>query len=134
MIKIGIQGAKGSFSEDACNKFALNHGIDKFEIIFSSETVLSSWKNNTDYGIIAMENAQGGIVIESIEALAKYRCNIIEMFHISVEQNLLTLKNVNIGDITEIHSHQQALRQCKDFLGEHFWTRPLIEEETEGKL
>ena len=90
MIKIGIQGAKGSFSEDACNKFALNHGIDKFEIIYqiSSETVLSSLEtNNTDYGIIAMENAQGGIVIESIEALAKYRCNIIEMFHISVEQN-----------------------------------------------
>tara|TARA_B100002051_G_scaffold41846_1_gene36170 strand:- start:2092 stop:2655 length:564 start_codon:yes stop_codon:yes gene_type:complete len=146
MIKIGIQGAKGSFSEDACNKFALNHGIDNFEIIYqiSSETVLSSLEsNNTDYGIIAMENAQGGIVIESIEALAKYRCNIIEMFHISVEQNLLTLKNVNIGDITEIHSHQQALRQCKDFLGEHFWTRPLIEEDdtaeaarrlAEGKL
>ena len=34
-----------------------------------------------------------------------------------------------IGDITEIHSHQQALRQCRDYLAEHFWTRPLIEAD-----
>jgi prephenate dehydratase len=34
-----------------------------------------------------------------------------------------------MGDVTEIHSHQQALRQCKDYLAEHFWTRPLIEAD-----
>ena len=83
----------------------------------------------TDFGIIAMENAQGGVVIESVEALAKYKCAIVEMFHISVDQNLLGIKGANVGDITEIHSHQQALRQCKDFLSEYFWTRPLIEED-----
>ena len=51
------------------------------------------------------------------------------MFHIPIEQNLLALENVNIGDITEIHSHRQALRQCKDYLSENFWTRPLIEAD-----
>ena len=65
------------------------------------------------------------------------------MFHITVDQNLLGLSGMNVGDITEIHSLQQALRQCKDFLSEFFWTRPLIEEDdtaesarrlSEGKL
>ena len=42
---------------------------------------------------------------------------------------MLGLKGTHVGDLTEIHSHQQALRQCKDFLSEHFWTRPLIEED-----
>ena len=92
--------------------------------------------DQTDYGVIAMENAQGGVVIESVEALANYRCSIIEMFHITVDQNLLGLSGMNVGDIT-------ALRQCKDFLSEFFWTRPLIEEDdtaesarrlSEGKL
>ena len=95
------------------------------------------------FGVFAMENAQGGVVIESVEALAQYRCKILEMFHILVNQNLLALPGVNVGDITEIHSHQQALRQCKDYLDEHFWTRPLIEADdtaeaarrlSEGKL
>ena len=143
---IGIQGGKGSFSEDAANVFTKNHGLEKVEIkyLISSEAVLSAVESEvTDYGIFAMENAQGGVVIESVKALAKYRCKIMEMFHISVAQNLLGLPGINIGDISEIHSHQQALRQCKDYLSEHFWTRPLIEEDdtaeaarrlSEGKL
>ena len=51
------------------------------------------------------------------------------MFHITVSQNLLATENIHIGDITAIYSHQQALRQCKDYLAEHFWTRPLIEAD-----
>jgi len=146
MITIGIQGGKGSFSEQAAWEFAHNHGLEGSEIIYqiSSSMVLSGVENgDTDYGIFAMENAQGGVVIESVEALAKYRCDIIEMFHIPVDQNLLGLTGTHLGDITQIHSHQQALRQCKDYLSEHFWTRPLIEEDdtaeaarrlSEGKL
>ena len=146
MTSIGIQGGKGSFSEQAAHEFAHNHGIEgaSIEYLISSEAVLAAVENSeTDYGIFAMENAQGGVVIESIEALAKHRCNIIEMFHIPVDQNLLGLAGTHVGDLTEIHSHQQALRQCKDYLSEHFWTRPLIEDDdtaeaarrlAEGKL
>lgn len=146
MTTIGIQGGKGSFSEEAANIFAENHGLEGVEIkyLISSEAVLTAVESEvTDYGIFAMENAQGGVVIESVEALAKHRCEIIEMFHISVDQNLLGLPGTHIGDITQIHSHQQALRQCKDYLSEHFWTRPLIDEDdtaeaarrlSEGKL
>jgi prephenate dehydratase len=146
LVKIGIQGAKGSFSEIAGETFAKNHGIENFEIIFqiSSEMVLEGVENgSTEYGVFAMENAQGGVVIESVEALATHRCKIAEMFHIMISQNLLALEDVYLGDITEIHSHQQALRQCRNYLSEHFWTRPLIEADdtaeaarrlSEGKL
>ena len=34
MKSIGIQGGKGSFSEQAANQFAMNHGIDDFNIVF----------------------------------------------------------------------------------------------------
>lgn len=146
MITIGIQGGKGSFSEEAAAQFATNHGLEKIKIVYqiSSEFVLKGIEiGETDYGVFAMENAQGGVVIESVEALAKYCCEIVEMFHIPVDQNLLGLSGINLGDITEIHSHQQALRQCKDYLSDHFWARPLIEEDdtaeaarrlSEGKL
>ena len=131
-VKIGIQGGKGSFSEEAEQAFAINHGIDNHEILYliSSKAVLKDVESGkVNYGILAMENAQGGVVIESVEAMAEYRCRILEMFHIPVSQNLLAKEDIHIGDITEIHSHQQALRQCKDYLAEHFWTRPLIEAD-----
>jgi len=146
MIKIGIQGAKGSFSESAAGVFAKNHGLDEHQIVYliTSKGVLDGVESGEiDFGIFAMENAQGGVVIESVEALAEHRCHIVEMFHIPISQNLLARNGVFVGDITEIHSHQQALRQCRNYLSEHFWTRPLIEADdtaeaarrlSEGKL
>ena len=143
---IGIQGGKGSFSEEAAKVFAKKYGVKDYEIkyLISSKAVLRGIETSSaQFGIFAMENAQGGVVIESVEALAEYRCRIVEMFHIPVSQNLLAKHGILMGDITEIHSHQQALRQCKDYLAEHFWTRPLIEADdtaeaarrlSEGKL
>ena len=131
-LKIGIQGGKGSFSEEAADTFSKNHGISNPEIIYliSSRAVLKGVESDKiNYGVFAMENAQGGVVIESVEAMAEYRCQIVEMFHIPVRQNLLSMEGIFIGDVTEIHSHQQALKQCKNYLADNFWTRPLIEED-----
>ncbi len=132
MIQIGIQGAEGSFSEQAAKKFVENQKIKKYSIeyLISSDGVLNAVENGKiDYGIFAMENAQGGVVLESVEALCKYTCKIVEMFHIPIKQNLLGKKGVKIEDITEIHSHRQALRQCKEYLVENFWSKPLIQED-----
>ncbi len=132
MIKVGIQGGHGSFSEEAAGIFIRNHGLEdaKIEYLISSDKVLAAVEDGTvAYGIFAMENAQGGVVIESVEALARYRCDVVEMFHVSISQCLLARRGVFLGDVTEIHSHQQALRQCRDYLAEHFWTRPLIEQD-----
>lgn len=131
MIKIGIQGNKGSFSEVAAIEFIQRKVIQDFEIVYliSSEPVLQAVEEgDVDYGIIAIENKQGGVVIESVNALAHHRCDIVEMFPIMVKQNLLALPNVRLDQIKSIHSHQQALRQCRNYLADHFWSCPLIEE------
>ena len=132
MTKIGIQGASGSFSEIAAQNFASSHKINDYTIdyLISSENVLQAVENNTvTYGIFAVENSQGGVVIESIKALAKHRCTIVDMFHIPISQNLLIMPGTSLKEITEIHSHRQALRQCRDYLSQHFWGCPLIEED-----
>ena len=89
--------------------------------------VLDSLSNNSiDTGIFAMENAQGGVVIESVEALAKNQCQIIDMFYVEISQNLLAIDGVSVGDIEEIHSHEQALKQCKDYLAENSGPKSLL--------
>ncbi len=136
MISIGVQGDIGSFSEQAGKFFAEKQKIGdyKIEYLISSEGVLDAIEKGTvDIGIFAIENSQGGVVIESIEALAVHRCDIIEMFQILIEQNLLVLPGKSIGDIKAIHSHQQALSQCREYLEKHFKNHPQIEETDTAK-
>ena len=131
-MKIGIQGVPGSFSELAAHTFSERQKLVDYslEFLITSENVLNSIEQGkTEYGIFAMENAQGGVVIESVKALAHYRCEIVDMFYVMVKQCLLTLPGVTAGEITAIHSHQQALRQCREYLADNFWSCPLIEED-----
>lgn len=131
MTIIGVQGIKGSFSETAANHFAQSHRIDNYQLDYltSSENVLRTVEHGVvDFGIFAIENSLGGVVIESIKALASHRCTIIDMFHIPISQNLLVSPGITADDITEIHSHRQALRQCRQYLAHHFQSCPLIEE------
>ena len=136
MKTIGIQGIEGSFSEEAAKSYCQKFGITDFklEYLVSSMNVLDSLTKKTiDIGIFAMENAQGGVVIESVEALAKNQCKIIDMFYVEISQNLLAKDNIALGDIEEIHSHEQALKQCKDYLAEKFWSKKLVEQEDTAK-
>ena len=136
MIKIGLQGAAGSFSEMAAKEFAKMHQLDQFELVYliSSEGVLAAVdQQQVDYGVFAIENAQGGVVIESIHALAHHNCEIVSLFHIEISQNLLVKPGTRTTDIKAIHSHQQALRQCRDYLADHYWACPLVEEDDTAK-
>ena len=136
MKTIGIQGIEGSFSEEAAKTYCQKFGITDFELeyLVSSMNVLDGLTEKTiDTGIFAMENAQGGVVIESVEALAKNQCKIIDMFYVEISQNLLAKDNIALGDIEEIHSHEQALKQCKDYLAEKFWSKKLVEEDDTAK-
>ena len=133
---VGIQGLEGSFSEQAakfyCNKF----DIQDFELAYlvSSMNVLNGLNSNEiDVGIFAMENAQGGVVIESVKALAENNCKIIDMFYVEISQNLMAKDSISLGEIEEIHSHEQALKQCKDYLAEKFWSKKLVETDDTAK-
>lgn len=129
---LGYQGIPGSFSEEAARKYMTEEGLGEVrtEPCLSSKGVMDALATFAiDRGIIAMENARGGVVHESIHALAKARCSVRSMFHIQVNQCLIVQKGVDLSEITEIKSHPQALKQCSRFLRENFSHIPHIDAE-----
>lgn len=131
-LTIGVQGVEGSFSETAAQAFVKTHAIPDPELryLVSSENVLATVNaGDIDYGVFAIENSRGGVVTESIYALANHNCHIITLFHIKISQNLLARPGVSLADITEIYSHQQALRQCQHYLAKHLPYCPQIEAD-----
>ena len=129
-IKIGVSGQKGSFSEEAahyyCNKNKIkDYGLD---YLTSVENVMNALtQKSIDKGVFPIENSNGGLVLEAVHAMAKYKFSIEALFEIDVQHYLLVLPGKNTGDIKKIVSHPQALKQCRMYLKRR-WNGTGLEE------
>ncbi len=120
VAKIGVMGAKGSFSEEAGRTYVKKYAkLKKFEILYliTAENVLSEIeKGAINIGIFPIENSNGGIVLEAVHAMAKHNFHIKKMFEIDVHHNLLVKKGVTADKVKTITSHDQAIKQCRMYL------------------
>lgn len=117
--KYGIQGGQGSFSEQALLRYINVNKIKNYKIryLFTTEKVLKNLtEGNIDCGLFAVSNSTGGIVEESMQALAKYSTRIISDFEIPVKHFLMKRKDVDTKTITSIMAHPQVFAQCKQTL------------------
>ena len=115
-MKIGVMGAKGSFSEEAGRAYAHKAGLKKFtvEYLITAEKVLSGLEEGAiDLGIFPIENSNGGVVLEAIHAMAKHRFHIKKIFEIDVHHCLLVRRGVTSDKVKTITSHDQAIKQCR---------------------
>ncbi|MDO8552849.1 MAG: prephenate dehydrogenase/arogenate dehydrogenase family protein [bacterium] len=129
-LKIGVSGAQGSFSQEAAEKYREDSKLKKCTLMYliSVENVLAALEAGTiDLGVFPIENSTGGVVTETVHALAKHNCNIKKLFDIDIHQNLLAREGANVGDIKTITSHEQALKQCRAYLLRE-WPDAKIEE------
>ena len=129
-IIVGISGDVGSFSSQAAEEYTRKNDITDYEIsyLITVENVLRQLDNNKiDIGIFPIENSNGGIVIESINAMSKHIFKIKKIFEIPVVQCLLTKPGISKEDIKTIASHDQALKQCKMYL-KRKWTKTDLKE------
>lgn len=129
--KIGVMGAKGSFSEEAGRTYAKKYGkLKKFEIdyLITAENVLSHLeKGAVDIGIFPIENSNGGIVLEAVHAMSKHNFHIMKMFEIDVHHNLLVKNGTKADSVTKIVSHDQAIKQCRMYL-KRIWPYVKVDE------
>ncbi|MDP3733438.1 MAG: prephenate dehydratase domain-containing protein, partial [Candidatus Daviesbacteria bacterium] len=118
-IIYGIQGGKGSFNEEAIRYYVNKNRIKNFKIkfLYTSQKVLDCLhKGEIDQGQFAIHNAVGGMVEESIQAMAKYKFAIVDQFAIKISHALMIRKDARFSEITTIMSHPQVFAQCKDTL------------------
>lgn len=122
-LTFGIQGGKGSFNEEALNFYVNKEKINKYKLkyLYTSEKVMQSLhKGDIDRGQFAIHNSVGGIVKESIEAMASYKFKIVEEFAIKISHALMIRKDAKLSQVTAIMTHPQVLAQCKDTLARKY--------------
>jgi prephenate dehydratase len=114
MNTISIQGVKGSFHDEAAQKYFQNPIIIDSQMTFSS-LINSVKNNNVDYGIIAVENTISGTIHSNFNLIKQSNLEITGEVYLSIKQNLAVLPGVSFNDLDQVQSHYMAINQCRDF-------------------
>lgn len=112
----GIQGGRGSFNEQALKDYIERHNIESYDVkyLYTTKAVLEALHmGEIDRGQFAVHNSTGGIVQETIEAVADYKFRIVEEFGIIISHFLMKKPGVATDSIDTIMTHPQVLKQCK---------------------
>lgn len=125
----GIQGGKGSFNEEAIKHYFKKNNITdgKIKYLFTSENVLKNLhRGDIDYGQFALDNTLGGIVGESLQAMSRYKFEIVSEFFIQIKHFLMKKRGVDHKDIDTVMAHPQVLKQCANNLERNYPKLKLI--------
>lgn len=116
--KVVFQGVEGAYSEAALKEFFGNKGAS-FHVETWRDAMEAIQNGEADYAVLPIENSSAGSVRENYDLLMEYDNCIIGEQIIKIDHVLLGLEDAELGDITEVYSHPQALMQCSKVLEEH---------------
>lgn len=128
-VIVAFQGEWGAYSELAAEKVGKPAPLPSFERVF--EAVLN---REVDCAVIPIANAIAGAVKENAELLWRHqgRVKILAETLIPISHCLIGLRGSSIKSATEVHSHWQALAQCRDFFAKHPRLKPIEAYDTAG--
>ena len=121
-FNISIQGIAGCFSAQAAEQYCNNKGVQNPHFLYatSSENVINDvFHDRATLGMMAINNDQGGLVGESIDALLGQHYTVVDTVVIVVRQMLLTSTTMELSQLTDIYSHDQAIKQCQHYIDDN---------------
>lgn len=113
-LKIACPGTKGSNTEIACEKMFSHKELLYFESF--DEVFRAVEKGEADYGVVPIENSTAGEVSQTYRLLADYNLFIYKSTSLRINHVLAAKNNVKKENIKSVFSHEQALKQCSEFL------------------
>ncbi|MCX8035355.1 MAG: chorismate mutase [Candidatus Dojkabacteria bacterium] len=123
-IRVGIQGGRGSFNEQALleNKDVI-FGNKEVEIVYlyTTENVLHALSvHEIDYGQFALFNILGGVVEETITNVGRYDFEYVSSYKTRISHALMKKKGVPLEKIDTVMAHPQVFLQTKDTMAKKY--------------
>lgn len=108
-------GADGSYSEEAAVKY---FGAERKRFNAPNfEDAFTALRDGTaDYAVLPIENSNTGTIVDVMDLLEKYNYYIVGEIDIPIRHCLMGVKGTEIADIKHIYSHQQGIRQSREFI------------------
>jgi len=113
-VSVACQGVEGAYSQLACSRVFRNPDIHFFPSFDSVFSAIES--GECRYGVIPVENSTAGTVNKVYDAMMSHHFSIVRSVRLKVDHNLLVNPGVQLSEVKEIYSHEQAISQCSEFL------------------
>ena len=129
-VLVGYSGVPGAFGEQAameCFPEGTLRPYAHFSDVFSAVQ-----RGEVNYGVVPIENTAGGSIYEVYDRLGDTGCSIVGEHLVAVRHCLLARPGVKRADVREVCSHEQALRQCREFLRKEPWTQAVCSNTAEA--
>lgn len=116
--KIAIQGIRGSFHHQVANEY-FGDELPLDECMSFESLVKSLTTNQSQKGVMALENSIAGSIIPNYALIDNNNLHIIGEHYLDIHMNLMAIAGQKIEDIKEVRSHPIALLQCAVFFSNH---------------
>jgi prephenate dehydratase len=126
---IAFQGARGAYSDMACR--AVHPELTTLACASFEDTFAAVSAGRARLAMIPIENSVAGRVADIHHLLPESGLHIIGEHFQKVDHQLLAPKGATMETIREVHSHVQALSQCRNFIREA-GLKPVVHADTAG--
>lgn len=111
---VACQGIEGANSQVACDRIFPRGNI---LYVKTFDAVVSAVESGLcRFGVLPIENSSNGSVRAVYALLQEHSLSIVRSARLCIRHELLALPGVELEDVREIYSHQQAIGQCSRFL------------------
>lgn len=114
--RVVIQGYPGAFHEMAARFYYENSEVEVVPAdTFPQLIKIAEDPEQADGAMMAIENTLAGGILPNHKLINTSNLHITGEIYLRVVQNLMALPGQKIEDLTEVHSHYMAIRQCRRF-------------------
>ena len=122
-VSVAFLGPAGTNTQEAAVQF-FGSAVESLPCANPDEICRAVASGGTDYGFLAIENSIHGLVSPTLDLLADAPLTIVAEIELLIHHFLLS--NTELGKVTKVYSHEQALAQCRSWLAAHLPTATLV--------
>lgn len=116
--KVVYLGPEGSYTNQAMED-CFGAEVNCFPASNFREIMEAVKSGEAEYGVLPIENTSTGGIADIYDLLSEYDNYIVWEHVVKIQHALLGIEGANIEEIRTAYSHQQGIRQCKEFLEEN---------------
>jgi chorismate mutase/prephenate dehydratase len=113
-LSIAFLGPEGTFTQTAALKH-FGHSVKTIALDGIDDVFREVEAGSADYGVVPVENSTEGVVSHTLDLFQRSPLNICGEVEQRIHHHLLAADG-DLGKITRVLAHQQALAQCRGWL------------------